>query len=118
VEGSFFETVTSGADVYLLKSIVHDWDDERGLAILQTCGQAMSPEAKLVLLERELPERIENPEEALSTVMSDLHMMVVLGGRERTTNEYRDFLAQAGMRMTRAIPTDSEFAAIEAVVAR
>lgn len=118
VEGSFFETVPPGGDVYLLKSIVHDWDDERGLAILQTCRQAMSSEAKLLVIERELPERIENPDEALSTVMSDLHMMVVLGGRERTVNEYRDFLDQAGLRMTRAVPTGSEFVAIEAVVAR
>jgi ubiquinone/menaquinone biosynthesis C-methylase UbiE len=118
VEGSFFETVPAGGDVYLLKSIVHDWDDERGLAILHACRRAMSPEAKLLVVERELPERIENPDEALSTVMSDLHMMVVLGGRERTINQYRDFLNQAGLRMTRSIPTDSEFVAIEAVVAR
>jgi hypothetical protein len=118
VEGSFFDKVPAGGDVYLLKSIVHDWDDDRGLAILQTCGRAMSSVAKLVVIERELPERIESPDEALTTVMSDLHMMVVLGGRERTIHEYRDFLAQAGLRMTRAIHTDSEFAAIEAVVAR
>jgi hypothetical protein len=118
VEGSFFESVPSGGDVYLLKSIVHDWNEERGRAILQTCARAMTSEAKLVLIERELPERIENPEAALSPVMSDLQMMVVLGGRERTTGEYRDFLAQAGLRMTRAIHTDSEFAAIEAVLAR
>jgi hypothetical protein len=78
----------------------------------------MSSEAKLVVIERELPERIENPDEALSTVMSDLHMMGVLGGRERTVNEYRDFVDQAGLRMTRAVPTGSEFVAIEAVVAR
>jgi ubiquinone/menaquinone biosynthesis C-methylase UbiE len=116
-EGSFFDQLPSGADVYLLKSIIHDWDDERGLAILQTCRRAMTSGSKLVLLERALPERIDDPDQALSTVMSDLHMMVILGGRERTTGEYRDFLAQAGLRMTRAITTGSEFAAIEAVVA-
>jgi len=116
-EGSFFEAVPPGADLYLLKSIVHDWDDERALAILHTCRRAMTPRAKLVLLEREMPERIDNREQALPVVMSDLQMMVILGGRERTINEYRDFLAQAGLRMTRAIPTRSEFAAVEAVVA-
>jgi ubiquinone/menaquinone biosynthesis C-methylase UbiE len=116
-EGSFFDQLPSGADVYLLKSIIHDWDDERGLAILQTCRRAMTSMAKLVLIERALPERIDDPDQALSTVMSDLQMMVILGGRERTTGEYRDFLAQAGLRMTRAITTGSEFAAIEAVVA-
>jgi hypothetical protein len=118
VEGSFFESVPAGGDTYLLKSIVHDWDDERGLAILQTCRRAMTSEAKLVLLERALPDIIDNPDEALSTVMSDLHMMVELGGRERTINEYREFLALAGLHPTRAVTTGSEFVAIEAVVAR
>ena len=116
-EGSFFETVPSGGDMYVLKSIVHDWDDEKALAILQTCRRAMASKAKLVLLERELPEVIENPGEAMPTVMGDLHMMVVLGGRERTAKEYRDLLAQAGLRMTRLIPTEPDYAAVEAVAA-
>lgn len=116
-EGSFFETVPSGSDVYLLKSIIHDWDDERAIAILQTCRRAMNGEARLVILERELAGRIEDPSEALPSVMSDLNMMVMLGGKERTPDEYRDLLERAGLRMTRLIPTESEFAAIEAVVA-
>jgi hypothetical protein len=116
-EGSFFEAVPSGGDLYMLKSIVHDWDDERALAILQTCRRAMSAQARLVLLERKLPERIENPDDALLTVMGDVHMMVVLGGKERTTDEYRELLAQAGLSMTGEIPTSSGFAAVEAVVA-
>jgi hypothetical protein len=116
-EGSFFEAVPSGGDVYLLKSIVHDWDDERALAILQACRRAMDAEARLVILERELAGRIEDPSEALPSVMSDLNMMVVLGGMERTPDEYRELLARAGLRVTRLVPNESEFAAIEAVVA-
>jgi hypothetical protein len=116
-EGSFFESVPSGADLYMLKWIVHDWDDERALAILQTCRSAMNANARLVLLERKLPDRIENAEEAFGAVMGDLNMMVVLGGKERTTNEYRDLLAKAGLRMTREIPIGPDFAAVEAVVA-
>ena len=116
-EGSFFEAVPSGGDLYMLKSIIHDWDDERALAILQTCRRAMNPEAKLVLVERELSDRIENPDDALPALMSDLNMMVVLGGKERTASEYRDLLAKAGLRMTRVDSTDSDFCAIEAVVA-
>jgi hypothetical protein len=116
-EGSFFETVPSGGDLYLLKSIVHDWDDERALAVLQSCRRAMNVEARLILLERKLPERIQNPDDAWLAVMGDMHMMVVLGGKERTTNEYRELLARAGLTMTREIPTKSDFAAIEAVVA-
>lgn len=116
-EGSFFEEVPSGADLYMLKSIVHDWDDERAVAILKTCRQAMHPHAKLLLVERQLPERIDNPDAALPTVMSDLQMMIVLGGAERTANEYRDLLSAAGLRMTRVIPTGTEFWSVEAVVA-
>jgi hypothetical protein len=115
-EGSFFEAVTGGADLYLLKWIVHDWDDDRALAILKNCRRGMHPKARLALLERKLPERIENADQALAAVMGDLHMMVVLGGKERTTNEYRDLLAQAGLRMTREIPIEPGFAAVEAVV--
>ena len=115
-EGSFFAAVPSGGDVYLLKSIVHDWSDEKAVAILQACRRAMSAEARLVILERELAGRIEDPSEALPTLMSDLNMMVVLGGKERTPDEYRDLLVRAGLRMTRVVPTESGFAAIEAVV--
>jgi len=116
-EGSFFEAVPPGADVYMLKSIVHDWDDERALAILQACARAMHPTSRLVLLERKLPERIENPDEAFTTVMGDVHMMVVLGGKERTADEYRDLLAQAGLRLTSMTPIESDISAFEAVVA-
>jgi orsellinic acid C2-O-methyltransferase len=116
-EGSFFESVPSGADVYLLKSIVHDWNDEQALAILQTCARAMHPTARLVLLERKLPERIENPEDAFTTVMGDVHMMVVLGGKERTANQYRELLSRADLRMTREFPIESDITGFEAVVA-
>jgi hypothetical protein len=116
-EGSFFETVPSGADVYLLKSIIHDWEEEKALAILETCRRAMSAKSRLVLLERELPERAGNSDETLPAVMSDLHMMVVLGGKERTSSEYRELLAQAGLSMTRVVPTQTDYSAFEAVAA-
>ena len=116
-EGSFFEAVPPGADIYLLKSIVHDWDDERAQAILQNCARAMHPSSRMVILERKLPDRIESPEDAFTTVMGDVHMMVVLGGKERTTNQYRDLLAQAGLRMTGEIPIEGDITAFEAVIA-
>lgn len=114
VEGSFFDSVPESGDLYLLKSIVHDWDDERASAILKSCRSAMKGSARLVLLERFLPERIESPDLALGTVMSDLHMMVLLGGRERTTAEYASLLEAAGLNMTRPVMLDSDFYAIEA----
>lgn len=115
VEGSFFESVPAGADLYLLKSIIHDWDDERAVAILKTCRAAMNGTARLVLVERVIPEGIPDDDD-LGALMSDLHMMVVLGGRERTTAEYSELLAAAGLRLTRSIPMKSDFHAIEAAL--
>lgn len=117
IEGSFFETVPRGGDLYMLKSIIHDWDDERAATILGSCKKAMGPSARLVLVERYMPERIESLEGSLGTVMSDLHMMVVLGGRERTTSEYAALLGIAGLRMTREVRMESEFYALEAILA-
>lgn len=114
-EGSFFESVPGGGDVYLLKSIVHDWEEERAREILRVCRSAMSPRSKLVLVERELPERIDDPEAALPTVMMDLQMMIVLGGRERTHGEYAELLASAGLRLDRETSLGTGFAAFEAV---
>ena len=118
VEGSFFDSVPASGDLYLLKSIVHDWDDERATAILASCRRAMRESSRLVLVERFLPERVESPEAALAAVMSDLHMMVLLGGRERTTPQYSALLHDAGLRMTRTITLDSDFYAIEAEALR
>lgn len=114
IEGSFFDSVPSGGDVYLLKSIVHDWDEEHGVAILKNCRKAMHATSRLVLLERVMPERIDDPDAALGAVMTDLHMMVLLGGQERTPREYGELLAKAGLRMTREISLDSDFGAVEA----
>jgi hypothetical protein len=107
--------VPEGGDVYLLKSIVHDWDDERALTILRVCRRAMSGSARLVLVERDFPEHIDDPVAALPAIMGDLHMMVVLGGRERTPREYAALLERAGLRMIRHEPIGSEFAVFEAV---
>jgi hypothetical protein len=115
VEGSFFEFVPSGADVYLLKSIIHDWDDEHATAILKTCRAAMHASSKIILVERVMPERIEDPDRELTNVISDLHMMVLLGGQERTPTEYDRLLAGAGLKMTRLVTMQSVFGAFEAV---
>lgn len=115
VEGSFFDSVPPAGDLYLLKSIVHDWDDDRAAAILATCRKAMSPSARLVLIERHLPDETQSLADALAPVMSDLHMMVALGGRERTTAEYAALLLGAGLLMARQVPMDSDFYGIEAV---
>jgi hypothetical protein len=115
VEGSFFESVPSGGDVYLLKSIIHDWDDDHAEAILKTCRAAMEPLSRLVLLERVMPERVNDPDRDFTNVISDLHMMILFGGQERTPTEYGRLLSGAGLTLARQIAMESVFGAFEAV---
>ena len=113
--GDFFETVPSGADVYLLKSVIHDWDDERCRTILTRCREAMQDGARLLILEWIVPERV-GPADA-GIVGTDLNMLVMVGGQERTEPEYRELVASAGLRVTRVIPTPAAMSLIEAAVA-
>lgn len=106
----FFEEVPGGADLYLLKSVLHDWNDEQCGAILRTCRKAMSTAARLLIVERVLPERAE---EAPATIMLDLHMMAVLGGRERSLADYRRLAAVAGLELRDSLPIDSGFQLME-----
>ena len=114
-EGSFFDSLPARGDVYMLKSIVHDWDDSKATQILKACRVAMTATSRVVLVERDVPELIDDPQSALQAVMMDLHMMVVLGGRERTHSEYAELMAGAGLRLSRRVPVGAEFAAFEAV---
>jgi hypothetical protein len=104
VVGDFFEAVPAGADAYLLSRVLHDWDDEDALRILRVCREAMSAEARLIVVDAILPERaVDQP----FAIRMDLHMLLLLGARERTEAEFRDLLARAGFELVRAIPTGS-----------
>jgi len=115
--GSFLDHVPSGHDAYVLKNIIHDWNDEKAALILANCRKAMSPEQRLILIERIVPARSEDSASARQLFMADMQMMVMLGGRERTLDEYRALLEGAGFQLTRVIPTESAFQLIEAIPA-
>ena len=104
VAGDFFATVPPGADGYLLSRVIHDWDDRDAVRILRRCRAAMPGTARLLLVESVLPERARDAPEA---IRMDLHMMVLLGARERTEEEYRRLLAAAGLDLRRVVPTAS-----------
>jgi hypothetical protein len=104
IESNFFERVPEGGDVYLLKDIIHDWDDDHALQILQTCRRASHPGARILLIDRVLPERVTDNPQHLNATMTDLQMMVQLGSRERTLMEYRLLLERAGFRFRSSIP--------------
>ncbi|MCX2932118.1 methyltransferase [Mycobacterium sp. CVI_P3] len=112
VEGSFFDHVPGGGDAYLLKNIIHDWADDRALRILRNVRAAAGPRSTVLLVEMVVRENgRDGPENWV-----DLEMLLNLGSRERTADEYRNLLRQAGFRMTSVIPTASPLCVIEAVV--
>lgn len=96
--GDFRKSVPAGADVYLVKSTLHNWDDEQCADILRSCRAAVPDAGVLLLLETVLPEMVE-PGAAPFAYLSDLNMLVNLGGRERTEAEFRALLAAAGFAM-------------------
>ena len=114
VGGNFFDSIPQDADRYVLKQIIHDWDDEQSLTILRNCRAAMPNEARLLLIER----RIEpDHREAMRVLHIDLEMLVNVGGRERTDAEYRCLLERADFRLVRIVPLvgSAGFALFEAV---
>jgi O-methyltransferase len=111
VGGDFFDAVPTGGDLYLLKFILHDWDDERSGRILTNIRQAMHPAGRLVVVEIVLPPT----NEPHIGPLIDLNMMVMTGGAERTGAEYRDLLTRSEFRMEGVVGTGSPFSVIEAV---
>jgi predicted O-methyltransferase YrrM len=114
IAGDFFESVPEGGDAYVLKDIVHDWDDDRAMAILRNCrrGMAHAPAdtTRVLVVEKVIP-----PGNApFPGKLTDITMMLVAGGRERTAKEYETLLTGAGLALTRIVPTSSPASVIEA----
>ena len=111
--GSFFDRVPRG-DLYLLKQVLHDWDDARAVAILKCCRRHMHSDARLIVIERRMPERAETGV-AREAFMTDLEMLVMTpGGRERTESELQALFAAAGLRHERTVATASTVSLFEA----
>jgi hypothetical protein len=113
--GDFFKAVPQGADVYLLKSILHDWDDERCLEILRNCRCAMQPSARLLIVERIASDRVTASPHDQAVVRSDLNMMVANGGCERTQSAYDALLEAAGLRLAQVTPLPGPYSIMAAV---
>ena len=113
VSGDFFVSVPSGGDAYIMKHIIHDWDDERALKILRNIRNAMKPNARVLLVEAVIADGNNQDFGKLL----DLEMMVSPGGKERTAAEYEELFTRAGLRLTRIVPTKSPYSVIEAVAA-
>jgi hypothetical protein len=107
--GSFFEEVPA-ADAYLLKAILHDWPDQQCLEILHTCRRALNPDGVVLVVETVLGR----PGHEVEAAFSDLNMLVLPGGRERTEQEYAALFAAAGLELTRVLDTGTRVSIVEA----
>lgn len=111
IAGDFFESVPGGGDAYIMKHIIHDWDDERALTILKNCHRVMRSDDKVLLVEMVVPKR----DEPAAGKFLDIEMLLFTGGCERTEEEYAALFERAGFRLTKITPTASPYSVIEAV---
>ena len=108
VRGSFFNSIPS-ANCMILKTIIHDWNDENAIRILTNCRKNIKPNGKILLVE----QVVEEPY-TLMSLFYDLHMQVMLGGAERTEQEFKNLFESAGLKLNRIIPTKSPMKIVEA----
>jgi orsellinic acid C2-O-methyltransferase len=101
ITGDFFQSVPAGADAYLMANVLHDWDDGQSRQILANCRRAMAPGGRVLIIERLIPD---DPAAAVPVLVSDLNMLVVTGGLERTNAEYHALLTAAGFRPGAVLP--------------
>lgn len=113
VGGDFFNEVPAGADAYILKHVIHDWNDDRAIAILKNCRRGMGEDSKLLIVEGVYPPRIEQSFASRRAVTSDVNMLVNTGGRHRSEAEFRALYDAAGLTMLKIVPTRSEVKVIE-----
>jgi hypothetical protein len=110
VAGDFFESVPAGGDLYLLKHVLHDWDDKRARTILSNVSEAMAPGATVAVVELLIPDDgTPSP-----SVLMDINMLVMLPGKERTVSEMKQLFASAGLALSRVVQTRSPFSLLEA----
>jgi O-methyltransferase domain/Dimerisation domain len=113
VSGDFFDSVPGGGNLYLLKNVIHDWQDPDAIKILRSCRSAMVGGATLILVER-IADRTSDAD----TLLSDLNMLVNAGGRERFLDEFSTLMSHSGFELARATRLQGTRHAIEAVPAK
>jgi SAM-dependent methyltransferase len=112
VSGDFFASVPEGADAYMMKHIIHDWDDERATQILRNCHRALRPGGKVLIADAVIPAG----NRAHFGKLLDLEMLVLTPrGRERTQAEFRELLKRSGFRLRRVVPTETHLSVVEGV---
>jgi SAM-dependent methyltransferase len=113
VGGDFFTEVPAGADAYIIKHVIHDWNGDRALAILRNVHRAMRPDGKLLIAEGVYPPRIDQSDVGRGAAANDVNMLVCTGGRQRSEAEFRTLLAEAGFKLAQIVPTPARLSLIE-----
>jgi O-methyltransferase domain len=113
IGGDFFNEVPTGADAYILKHVIHDWNDEWAVAILRNVHRAMPPQASLLIAEGVYPPRVDQSKIARGAAANDVNMLVCTGGRQRSEAEFRSLLSGAGFNLTRIVSTPARLSIIE-----
>ena len=111
VSGDFFAAVPKGGDAYIMKRVLHDWDDERSIRILRNCRQAMNPGGKILVVE----VVVDSPNASTFATFLDLQMLVMTGGRERTVKEFQVLYETAGFKLARIVATRAPVSVIEGI---
>ena len=109
LSGNFFDSIPQGGDVYVMKLILHDWDDAQAVSILKNCSRVLPPNGKLLVIEGIILDGNQfDPHKQL-----DISMMLIFGGRERTKKEFSAIFEQAGLKLSRVIPTSTRLSIME-----
>ncbi len=111
VGGDFFRAVPPGGDLYMLRSIIHDWDDMPATTILTNCERAMAENGKVLVME----SVVDAGAQSIAAKMLDVQMLVMTGGRERTVEEFRRIYSEAGLEVSRVIPAGVDGRIVEGV---
>lgn len=114
VDGNIFEAIPQGGEAYLMSRVIHDWNDAEALQILTLCRRAMGPDSVLLLAERVLPEQCDTSPGHWALAVSDLNMLVMTGGCERTASQYKTLLREAGLVLHSITATSTALSVIEA----
>jgi hypothetical protein len=107
--GSFFESIPVRADAYMMKHIIHDWDDSRATTILRNCVESMNPDGRVLVIDYVIPEN----NEAHIGKLLDIEMLLLPGGLERTRTEFERLFTAAGLKLTNIIPTAAPICVVE-----
>jgi hypothetical protein len=113
IGGDFFQEVPQGADAYIIKHVIHDWNDDRATAILRNVHRAMPQHGKLLIAEGVYPSRIDQSDSGRGAAANDVNMLVCTGGRQRSEAEFRSLYAASGFKLTRIVATPARLSLIE-----